>query len=233
MVNSKINQEQSLIVLERKLSLCALEKELTALTRMPEGEINLFEILKIDKEAQLSTLLAHLFNWGNKVSVGDRFLNDFIMLTLGRPFMVGSDYDVSVEVHVTDEARVKARRPDIVIESDEKVICVENKIHPSASRQRQIQETVNYIINKKDWLEKRKAYLYLAPRTDKQWLLDETEETSARYGKQCVVKQVYWSSLVGLLDKYLRIVPRDTRLHFVLSDLLITIEKEIDNDNQR
>lgn len=233
MVSSNIYQEQSLFELERKLSLVALEKELTNLVIMPEDDINLFEFLKIDKEVQLSTLLAHLFNWGNKVPFGDRFVNDFIMLTLGQPFMVGSTYDIRVEVHISDEVKVKVRRPDIVIENNEKVVCVENKIHSSASRQRQIQETVKYIINKKDWKEKRKAYLYLAPRTSKKWLLYETEKTYARNSDQCVVKYVYWSSLMGLFDKYLRLVPRDTRLHFVIKDLLITIEKEIDNDNQR
>lgn len=230
-VSSKINKEQFLVEFERKLSLVALEKKLTDLVRMPEGDINLFEFLKIDKEVQLSTLLAHLFNWGNKVPFGDRFVNDFIVLTLGQSFMVGSTYDIRVEVHISDEARVKARRPDIVIENNDKVICVENKIQPSASRQRQIQETVKYIINKKDWKEKRKAYLYLAPRTDKEWLLHEAEETNIRSSDQCVVKYVFWSSLMGLFDNYLRIVPRDTRLHFVIKDLLITIEKEIDNDN--
>ncbi|MBU1356711.1 MAG: PD-(D/E)XK nuclease family protein [Candidatus Edwardsbacteria bacterium] len=223
-----IEQKKSLILIEKELALCALETELEKLKKHPEPEFNLFDAFYVHEEEQVSTILAYLFNWNNALSAGDKFLYVFLekfLDTSNSAIIQKNKWYVELEVHVTDEKGEKARRPDIVLECDEMVVFIENKINKSAIKENQIKETIGFIDGAKNrWLNKKKTYLVLAPDKNNEIIKNECEK-ARREHKDINVTIVGWDEVINICRQFITKIEKNTRLYFTMIDFSIYIKR--------
>lgn len=206
--------------LEGELSLLALETELERLSLPPAPEFSIFDALCVRHENQVSTLLAYLFNINNRLPDGDNFLREF----LRECFKDNSEFlqiierqtawKVRLEVDISGDKGAKSRRPDIVLESPEIVVFIENKIYPQAIRAGQVKDTCRYIKAKPYWKEKPKAYVLIKPKCTETAVMDgELKDARENFGH---VASIEWMALSPFFRKT---ACRSSRMRLVLDDL--------------
>ena len=122
------------------------------------NEPNIFRILEITKKEDLthSNFLAWMFNQSENHSIKESFLSSFLSNVTGENI----DTYTNKNVNVFREYVGRDGRIDILIEFDELVVCIENKIEsPESDNQLEIYKT----ILETNFPKKEHLYIFLTP----------------------------------------------------------------------
>jgi hypothetical protein len=220
--------DKDLLELENKLSLYTLEDELKLLCINQNQEFNIFDIMHINQEVQFSYILSFLLDQYESHGLKDSFLITFLDKINEKRNEFGFDdlkssKEVEIKLEETalnknkTEGHKKRRRTDISINNSDKwKIIIENKIHSSAISKEQLEESEKQFRNpKRDF-----CFVFITPSSN---LKDNIKMAT----EKCGIIHFTWSELVDLLFNFKYNHSLDSKMDYILSDLIYHIQNNI------
>ncbi len=166
--------------------------------------MNIFEILNNGRgcinEENISSFLAYLLDPNEDHGLGSVFLEKFLNdLKISEGEIKTTDInkiDIKLEYLVNSPAK---RYIDLVFETSEHIIAIENKILESSKRSHQLQDEYNGLKSSEDYKNSNKAILmvYLVPNEDKKENFEPDKNSNDKY------QLLLWKDVINTLNKIL------------------------------